>query len=212
MMPSQIATRHIDELLHAMSLHAGQATRHQADDRPANGVSPSIARAANGCTLAQAKLLREIEAPCYRYCLAMLADPDVARDATQETGLRFLQSLNRYRGDAALTTWALSIALNVCRETRRRQRHWLPIPTGWVKHDPSPSPQELACQNETSFRVMKSLELLPQRQREAVTLRYLQGLDTKQTAKAMRCAEGTVKATLAKALARLRRLEGTDDA
>ena len=45
---------------------------------------------------------------------------------------------------------------------------------------------------------------LPQRQREVVTLRYFEELSVEETAQAMQCAEGTVKATLFAALKTLR--------
>lgn len=201
-----------NELMQAMSLHATRTVMDHSRQDNATALPATITQAAGGCRIAQARLLRAIETSCYRYCLSMLANPDLARDATQETGLRVLQSLGRYRGEAALTTWALSIALNVCRETRRRQRRWKVLPTDWIKQDDQPGPQERADHNEQAYRLQLALELLPQRQREAVTLRYLQGLDTKQTARAMRCAEGTVKATLAKALTKLRKHWGCDDA
>ena len=211
--PISTHTNHLpwNELIRVMSLQAELAREAPQSDLQHPGVSASIRQAANGCHLAQAKLLREIEAPCYRYCLAMLADPDLAHDATQETGLRVLQSLARYRGEAAPTTWALSIALNVCREVRRRQRRWRLLPANWIKHDPGPGPDAIAHQDEESNRLTQALSQLSPRQREAVTLRYLQGLSTKQTAEAMRCAEGTVKATLAKALSSLRQQWGQDD-
>ncbi|MEM6506272.1 MAG: sigma-70 family RNA polymerase sigma factor [Planctomycetota bacterium] len=196
-----------DEVMQAMSLlHQGtEAEKH------ANHHEARLARAVSGCNHARAALLREIEDPCFRFCLAQLACQDAARDATQETALRVLRSLRRYRGDAAFTTWALSIALNVCREHRRRRR-WLALPVNWTTADPSPSPSEQAGNTERQSQLMVLLGKLPPRQREAVTLRYLQGLDTRQTAQAMRCAEGTVKATLAKALTAMRQHWGdTDD-
>lgn len=200
-----------DELMQAMSLQAKQATAHPTYEGPSAHVHPHLAKAIAGCNHARAQLLREIEGPCYRFCLALLANPDAARDATQETALRILRSLSRYRGDATFTTWALSIALNVCRESRRRRR-WLVLPTNWAKTDPAPGPAARANNSEQSQWLMRSLGQLPQRQREAITLRYLQGLSTKQTAQAMRCAEGTVKATLAKALHKLREQWGQDHA
>ncbi len=45
---------------------------------------------------------------------------------------------------------------------------------------------------------------LPERQREAVVLRFFEDLSTEQTAAVMNCAEGTVKATLHQALRKLR--------
>jgi RNA polymerase sigma factor (sigma-70 family) len=49
-----------------------------------------------------------------------------------------------------------------------------------------------------------ALDLLPERQREAVVLRFFEELTTDETAHAMNCAPGTVKATIHQALRSLR--------
>lgn len=53
-------------------------------------------------------------------------------------------------------------------------------------------------------RARHAVQALPERQREVVTLRVLGELSTRETAHAMGCAEGTVKASLSQALASLR--------
>jgi RNA polymerase sigma-70 factor (ECF subfamily) len=45
---------------------------------------------------------------------------------------------------------------------------------------------------------------LPEREREVVLLRLVEGLSTRETALRLRCAEGTVKATLHHATRKLR--------
>jgi RNA polymerase sigma factor (sigma-70 family) len=52
--------------------------------------------------------------------------------------------------------------------------------------------------------VQAALEQLAPRQRAAVVLRYLGDLSVAEVARAMGCAEGTIKSTLHTALARLR--------
>eukprot|EP00752_Nemacystus_decipiens_P015013 g13369.t1 len=194
-----------------MSLASDQTpvrAKRERHNRPSPG---QLDRARTGCNQARAGLLREIEGPCYRFCLAQLACRESARDATQETAMRVLRSLHRYRAEAAFLTWALSIALNVCREHRRKRR-WLALPGEWFKADPSPGPHRRAEHAEQTSQLMALLQQLPARQREAVSLRYLHGLNTEETAKAMRCSTGTVKATLAKALSKLRQQWEVTDA
>ncbi|MEO0476092.1 MAG: sigma-70 family RNA polymerase sigma factor [Planctomycetota bacterium] len=199
-----------ERVLQAMSLQHGPNTDVQQTESH-DRAQGRIARAKTGCNHARAALLREIEDSCYRYCLALLANPDTARDATQETALRVLRSLPKFRGDAAFTTWALGIALNVCRE-QRRSRRWLALPIGWSSADPTPGPVEQVDSSEQAGELIIAIRKLPPRQQEAVSLRYMQGLSTSETAQAMRCAEGTVKATLAKALRALRQHWGADNA
>jgi RNA polymerase sigma factor (sigma-70 family) len=48
------------------------------------------------------------------------------------------------------------------------------------------------------------LDDLPQRQREAIVLRYFQQLSVEETAATMQCAPGTVKATIHQTLRKLK--------
>ena len=68
---------------------------------------------------AQARLLRWLQDPWYRLSLGLLGDVEQAREATQETAVRFLRQAAGFRGDSQLRTWALGIAINVAREMRR---------------------------------------------------------------------------------------------
>jgi RNA polymerase sigma factor (sigma-70 family) len=58
--------------------------------------------------------------------------------------------------------------------------------------------------NEQRERLRATLADLPDRQREAVVLRFFEDLSVEETAAAMKCAEGTVKATVHQALRSLR--------
>ena len=167
----------------------------------------TIAAARRGNRQAQASLLRELADPWFRLCLSLLRDDDRARDATQETALRFLRQLPGFRGDSQLRTWSLGIAINVVREMRRSVRPTLELDEdshGGAKADGLPSPGNVAESAERCEHLHATLLHLPDRQREAVVLRYFEDLSTEQTAVAMDCAVGTVKATLHQALRSLR--------
>src|SRR5437016_12850178 len=82
--------------------------------------SRTIELARRGDRKAQADLLTSLQDRWFRMCLSMLGDADRARDATQETALRFLRMLSDFRGESQISTWSLGIAINVVREVRRR--------------------------------------------------------------------------------------------
>jgi RNA polymerase sigma-70 factor (ECF subfamily) len=168
----------------------------------------TVSQARRGDRQAMAALLHALQDPWYRMCLSLLADPDLAREATQETAVRFLRQLKDFRGDSRLRTWSLGICINVVREMRRARRGWdLPDrmiePACWP--DTGPMPLFAAQQSEEAGALREVLASLPDRQREAVVLRFLEELSVAQTARAMHCAPGTVKATVHQALRTLRR-------
>jgi RNA polymerase sigma factor (sigma-70 family) len=124
--------------------------------------------------------------------LTSAADSD---DVVQEALVRAWRKRSQYdetRGSAQ--SWLLAIVAD------RARRHRLRARPG----------RELVDLPEPGRDVERALDLeaaiagLPRRQRLAVELRYLLGLDIRECAAVMGCSEGTVKSTLYDARARLR--------
>lgn len=158
---------------------------------------------------AQAAILREFQDVWFRMCVSLLRDAELARDATQETALRFLKQLPAFRGESQLRTWSLGIAINVCRELRRRHGRPMPEVVRLVEdHAGEPGPDRVAETAEATTSVRAMLADLPERQREVVMLRFFEELSVEETAAAMDCAAGTVKATLHQALKALKKRLG----
>lgn len=168
----------------------------------------TVARARRGDRIAQADVLRAVQDRLWRVCLGLMHTPQSAEDAQQEAALRILTHLPSFGGRSKFTTWATGIAVNVCREQRRRSRlsklSAQPVPPSAFAAEPA------AADADDIGRLQAALTALPDRQREAVVLRYLEGLDVAQTAELMGVARGTVKATVHAGLKRLR--EALDDA
>lgn len=168
----------------------------------------TIEAARRGDRGAQAALLRELQDVWFRFCLGLLGNADDARDAAQETALRFLRDLPRFRGDSSISTWSIGIAVNVTREMRRKARPMKLLDSdedaGAADQDSAAGPDERLLAGESQSLVRSTLNGLPQRQREALLLRYFEGLSLEEAAAAMGCAVGTVKATVHQALRALR--------
>jgi RNA polymerase sigma-70 factor, ECF subfamily len=163
----------------------------------------TIEAARRGDRRAQARLLTTLQDVWFRFCLSQLRNHEQAADATQETALRFLKQLANFRGESQLQTWSLGIALNVVRELRRKR------PTEAIENNVElPAERGSLSSNiedmEEQNQMRAMLNTLPDRQREAITLRFFEDLSVEQTAVAMNCAVGTVKATVHQALRALR--------
>lgn len=74
----------------------------------------------------------------------------------------------------------------------------------------STGPEARVGADDSMQALAEAIEALPERQREAVTLRIIQELDVAETAAAMDCSEGSVKTHLSRGLKALREVLGED--
>ena len=136
----------------------------------------------------------------YRLCLALLGDPETAREAAQEGLSRAWARRRRKRAEASWWTWTAGFAVRVCRETGRRKprlgiRPGAPLE---LRADP------LGLTDPQHVELRQAVQELPDRQQEVVVLRFFIGLSTREAAATLGCPEGTVKSNLHKAIGNLR--------
>lgn len=140
-----------------------------------------------------------------RFCLAQGLGHIDAAEATQETLLRAYRKRRAWSAGGNARNWILGFAMNVARECRRRRGRENPGLDATLLD--GPVGQEAAAYGpEELAELGRAMEALPARQREAVACRYLRQLNVRDTAEAMGCAEGTVKAACAAGLAKLRQI------
>ena len=161
--------------------------------------------AKSGDRQARATLLRLAQDRWFRFAVSILGDPERARDAVQESAIRVLERLGTFDRRSTFLTWSLGIVLNVCREMRRQRRH-LSIERG---HEEAVDDESAVEQQEAIEHLRGALDDLPERQREAVVLRFFENLSVDETARAMSCAPGTVKATVHQALRAMKQKLGS---
>ena len=145
----------------------------------------------------------------FRFSLALGLGHADAADAVQETLTRAWSGRGGWRAGSDAVAWLNGIAMNVVRESVRRRggQAKLALDLPYVRQQSGESPDNATGEDDMA-RLTDALARLPDRQREAVTCRFLMRMSITQTAVAMGCAEGTVKSAVAAALENLRgRLE-----
>ncbi len=142
----------------------------------------------------------------FAFCMTQLGRSELAREAAQETALRFIRTIGRFEGRSQVKTWSLGIALNVCREMRAARRPMRLVDEAQADVPADDERLGELEQSEATARLREVVAALPGRQREAVVLRFFEGLSVEQTAAAMQCSPGTVKATVFQALRKLKEL------
>jgi RNA polymerase sigma-70 factor (ECF subfamily) len=157
------------------------------------------------------RLLARHKSALYALCRGMLRHRDDAQDAVQETFLRALRALPRFRGDARFRTWLFRIAINVCLKWKAAR----PPTQPWDDEQspllgPTVSPEADALRR---LRVMEALAGLTPRQRAVLLLKELEGWSMAEIAAQLRWNEKRVDNELyqaRRALADWRRREADE--
>ena len=111
----------------------------------------------------------------YRYCRSITGNAEDASDALQSTMAAALRSLPGERREVALRPWLFRVAHNEAISLIRRRR-----PAAELSEDSAsaaPGPHGLACMRERVTVLVENLRDLPERQRGALVMRELNGLD-----------------------------------
>lgn len=135
------------------------------------------------------------EVPLLRTCCLLLRDAALAEDAVQETFLKAWRAYGDYRRDASEKTWLMRIAANTCRDMLRSR--WLRHTDRRVALEELPEPVcEFSAPDDTLTRAILAL---PDGLRQAVTLRYYQGLTADEVASVLHIRRRAVYDRLKKA-------------
>lgn len=174
-----------------------------------NGVmSDEVTRLAlaarDGDRVAFAGFVRQTQGDVWRLC-AHLVDRQSADDLTQETYLRAVTAISRYRGDASARTWLLSIARRVCVDVVRRRVRGRRVYQRL---------REPAAVDDRSGEIElgELLDSLDPDRRAAFTLTQLLGLRYDEAAAVMGCPKGTIRSRVSRARADLLAAVTADEA
>lgn len=168
-------------------------------------------RLADGDLNAPRDLVQRYHPELYRYALGMLRDRATAQDAVQSSFEKALVALGRYSEERirtlALRPWLYRIVLNVVRNMIRSQKWETSLAE--VSEEPrgqssASSAGEKKDMQEAWLDIAAALGHLPERQRMAVTLRYLADLPYAEISEATGWPEGTVKTLVRRGLGHLR--------
>jgi len=150
-------------------------------------------------------LVRDHAPAVLALCRAMVRDPRLAEDLSQDAFARAFGALDGFRGEASPRTWLLKIARNRCLDHLDRARR-----TPWAgDSDPEPDdhaadelpPYDLLARREDAERAMA---VLGESERALVVLHFGHGVGYPELADSFGLREGTVRMRISRALARMR--------
>jgi RNA polymerase sigma-70 factor (ECF subfamily) len=168
-----------------------------------------VERARNGDERAFRTLYDTNVERTYRLMYRMAGEEQLARDFTQEAFLRAYRKLDQFRGQAAFSTWlhtlAVSVALNGLRKVgQQRKRERALDDAIHVTHAPA------AVEPGVRERIEDAVDELPEIYRMVFLMHDLEGYSHGEIAETLGVAEGTSKARLSRARAKLRETLGEE--
>lgn len=133
-----------------------------------------------------------------RFCAAQVG-PDRAEDVFQESMLAALRAYPQVRDPASIRSWLYSIAARKAIDSHRARSR---APESVA--DPESSTPIAADISFVDDAIWKPIRRLPDKQRQALTLRFLGDLSHREIAEVMRTSEAAARRNVFEALERLR--------
>jgi RNA polymerase sigma-70 factor (ECF subfamily) len=132
------------------------------------------------------------------FAARMLSDRTEAEDVTQEAMLRLWRMAPDWQqGEARVATWLYRVASNLCLDRLRRSR-----PRGLDEvaepEDATPGVVARLIEADRALALDEALAALPDRQRQAVVLRHIEGLTNPEIAAVMDIGVEAVESLVAR--------------
>ena len=134
----------------------------------------------------------------YSVCRRELSTSEEAQDITQEVFVVLARKADSLRKDTVLHAWLFRVAINLCRQARRKELRRRNI-----------EQQAQSSSSEQSHREVDSaLARLPDADRAVLVLRYIQGLSIREVAWEIGVTEDSARMRINRALTKLRKRLG----
>lgn len=170
-----------------------------------------VARAVAGDDDAFRQLVRAHEGAVASVVIGMLGVGDDADDVGQESFVRLMRALPKFRGDSSIRTFVTRIAVNASLDMiakRRRSARFIRLGSredDVTENTPDPSNEyaTLQDQREEARIVRQAVDSLDGKHRAVVVLRLFEERSTKEAAVLLGVPEGTVMSRLTRAMQKL---------
>jgi RNA polymerase sigma factor (sigma-70 family) len=156
-------------------------------EKPADAEGALLRRYAAGDPGAARLLAARLTPRLFGHAFRVLGDGAEAEDVTQEALLRLWRIAPAWReGEARVTTWTYRVVANLCIDRlRRRGRVGPPLEEIAEPPDPAPGPAARLQEAARADALQAALTALPDRQRQAVVLRHIDGLSNPEIAEVL---------------------------
>lgn len=141
---------------------------------------------ANGDARAAAELTQRLAPRVLAQAARLLGDRAEAEDVTQEAMVRLWRIAPDWRqGEAQVSTWLYRVTANLCIDRQRKSGRTAPLDEAGDPADERPNTEASLIDAERAQALQDALATLPDRQREAVVLRHIEGYSNPEIAAVM---------------------------
>ncbi len=153
---------------------------------------------ANGDPAAARALTIRLTPMALRVAARMLGDGSEAEDVAQEAMLRLWRVAPDWRqGEAKVSTWLYRVVSNLATD-RLRKRRGVSLDEAAEPDDGRPAVVDVMIDTDRAKALEAALAALPDRQRQAVVLRHLEGLSNPEIADVMEIGVEAVESLTAR--------------
>jgi RNA polymerase sigma-70 factor, ECF subfamily len=145
-------------------------------------------------------LMTQYQGRLYVYILSLIGDPDAANDVLQETNVVLWRESRQYVAGTNFKAWAFRIAHFQCMAHRQRRIRDKVVFSDEVVARLAMESKELdATYEQRAAQLGRCLEQIQPRSREALRLRYAEGIAVKEMATKMNSTSNAVSQLLFRA-------------
>lgn len=138
-------------------------------------IRDSIDKVKNGDTEAFTGLVKQYQNFAFAYAFSMLKDFHRAQDTAQEAFIVAYYQISQLQDPEAFPGWLKGIVRNQChRHLRGKMKRWDSLDTLEDNAGEEPGPDQVLSEKEQSLFVLQAIDSLPERQREVVSLYYIE--------------------------------------
>lgn len=161
-----------------------------------------VIQAQNGDMDAFSHIYNMTQPVIYGVALKTLENHDEALDAVQDAYTKMLNSISSLTQPDYFLPWAKRLTYNLCINRLANRRDLLTVDVNTFidrNSEPVPSPESLLVTTERQDALVRVIDSLPPKYRDAFKMKNCEDMSVKEIAQVMECPEGTVKSRLSTA-------------
>jgi RNA polymerase sigma-70 factor (ECF subfamily) len=168
-------------------------------------------------------LVKRYERKVYAVAFGMLKDREEALDISQEAFVKVHRYLGDFKGDSSFYTWLYRITRNLAVDRLRSKRDTVALDdrgdraataqdetelgeAGFLSTQLGTNPQKSALRRELAEKMSEALQQIPEKHREILVLREVEGMSYEDLSRVLEIPKGTVMSRLFHARAKMQKL------